>query len=93
MSCDSHRIDRSRRLPFRLAAAAWLTSSIAAIAQCPMCKSAVEKSPEGQQLAGNLNAAILFLFVMPFAIVGTVALFLYRARRRARGPVDPSQTD
>jgi hypothetical protein len=55
---------------------------MAALAQCPMCKSSVENSQDGGRLAGNLNAAILFLFAMPFVIVGTVTLLILRRRKK-----------
>jgi hypothetical protein len=52
----------------------------AVLAQCPMCRTALE-SPEGRQLAGAFNRAILFLLSVPFTLVGTVALLIARSRR------------
>jgi hypothetical protein len=65
-----------------LAAAAWFLVSAIAVAQCPMCKTSVEKSPEGQGLASKLNLAILVLFGAPFAAAGVIGFLLWRAHRR-----------
>lgn len=52
-----------------------------AAAQCPMCRTALD-SPEGRQLAGAFNRAILFLLAIPFAAVGSVVLLVLRHRER-----------
>jgi hypothetical protein len=52
-----------------------------ALAQgCAMCKTALEGDPA----AGAINASILFLMSMPYAIVGTVGAWIYLATRRPR---------
>ena len=52
-------------------------------AQCPMCKTAVMASEEGQRLSQGLNAGILYMLAAPYLIAGAVAVFAYRAYRRA----------
>lgn len=54
-----------------------------AMAQCPMCRTALG-SPEGQQLAPAFQQGILLLLVAPFAAVLTIGL-LIRRRLRAAG--------
>ena len=58
-----------------------------ALAQCAMCRRALQ-SPEGQQMLGAFRAGILFLLVAPFAIFGTVAtLAIRRFRKEVSGRV------
>lgn len=52
-----------------------------ATAQCAMCRRALQ-SPEGQQMVAAFRSGILFLFVAPFAIFGTVATLAVRRFRR-----------
>lgn len=56
-----------------------------ASAQCPMCKTGLVSSPEGQQMAEGFNLGILFLFCVPFVVIGTVTLLILRAHRQTRG--------
>ncbi len=53
-----------------------------ALAQCPMCRTALG-SPEGQQLAAAFRGGILLLVVVPFAAVATIALLVARQLRAA----------
>jgi hypothetical protein len=48
-----------------------------AVAQCAMCKTALEGSAEGRTMQGELNRAILLMLVAPYVIFGgfTVAVF------------------
>lgn len=55
------------------------------LAQCPMCRTALVSSAEGQEIARAFNYGILFLLSAPFWVVGAIALLIYRARR----PVNP----
>ncbi len=62
------------------AAAATLVLAVvadAALAQCPMCRTALG-SPEGQQLAAAFRGGILLLVAAPFTAVGTIALLITR---------------
>ena len=54
-----------------------------ATAQCPMCRTSLEKSQEGQSLAQGINSGILFLLSVPFAVAGIIAAKIYVAHRRA----------
>ncbi len=54
----------------------------AALAQCPMCRTALG-SPEGQQLAAAFRGGILLLVAAPFAAVATIALLIARQLRAA----------
>ncbi len=72
---------------WRLAAAAALALAAMLVpealeAQCPMCRTALS-SPEGQAMVRGFNHAILLLLAAPFALVGTVALSIFRASRVA----------
>ena len=49
---------------------------------CAMCKTALEQSPEGQQLAKSFDYGILFLMGVPYAMFGTVGFVAFRAYRR-----------
>jgi hypothetical protein len=51
-------------------------------AQCAMCVTALENSPEGKSMAASFNRGILFLLAVPYAILGTVGLIVFRAYRR-----------
>jgi hypothetical protein len=51
-------------------------------AQCAMCVTALENSPEGRSMAASFNRGILFLLAVPYAILGTVGVVVFRAYRR-----------
>ena len=51
-----------------------------ALAQCSMCRSVIAQSPEGQRIAGELNKAILVMFLAPYLIFGSFAAFIFRSR-------------
>jgi hypothetical protein len=51
-------------------------------AQCAMCVTALENSPEGRSMAASFNRGILFLLAVPYAILGTVGVIVFRAYRR-----------
>jgi hypothetical protein len=53
-------------------------------AQCAICVTALENSPEGKAMAASFNNGILFLLAMPYAIFGTVGLVVFRAHRRKK---------
>jgi hypothetical protein len=53
-------------------------------AQCPMCRTALEASQEGQALAVKLNHGILVLLAAPFGVAALVGATLHRSRRRRR---------
>jgi hypothetical protein len=74
-----------RRLGTVLAiVAAVVLLSDTALAQCAMCRRALQ-SPEGQQMVAAFRSGILFLLAAPFAIFGTVATLAVR-RFRSKSP-------
>ena len=54
--------------------------SAAALAQCPMCKAAIEGSPDAAAAANGINLAVLVLLVPPVAIFTGVIVFVYKQR-------------
>jgi hypothetical protein len=60
-----------------------------ASAQCALCVTALEQSPEGRAMAGSFNKGILFLLAAPYAMFGMIGFVVYRAyRRKARRSKD-----
>ena len=55
---------------------------VPAQAQCSMCVTALENSPEGKGMAASFNRGILFLLAMPYGILGTAGILIFRAHRR-----------
>ena len=53
-------------------------------AQCAMCRTAIESSPEGQAMAAGFNQAILFLLAAPILIVAGVSLALWHGGCRVK---------
>ena len=53
-----------------------------AFAQCPMCKTALTQSAEGQRIASDFNRAILVMVAAPYLVFGTIAAFVFRSRIR-----------
>ena len=49
---------------------------------CAMCKTALEQSAEGQELAKSFDYGILFLMGVPYMMFGTVGFVAFRAYRR-----------
>ena len=60
-------------------------------AQCALCRTALESSPEGQAMAAGFNQAILFLLAAPFLVVGSGILVFWRAARRGRSQATLSE--
>lgn len=60
--------------------------SMAAQAQCAMCKATIENNNSNDHagLAVGLNFGILYLFVVPYLIIGVIALMWYRSSKHAR---------
>lgn len=52
-------------------------------AQCPMCKIAAESNLKTGGNAGKgLNAGIFYLLLIPYSLVGGVALYWYKNRKK-----------
>jgi hypothetical protein len=78
-----------------VAAAALLGAGLPAEAQCSMCRQVVTQSAEGQQMATELNRAILVMLAAPYLVFGSVLAAVFRGRllgavrarvRRVLGP-------
>ena len=54
------------------------------MAQCAMCRGTVESTVSNGRsiVASDLNVGILYLLVIPYLIVGTIALVWYRNSRK-----------
>lgn len=50
-------------------------------AQCAMCRTALESSPEGRVLASSFAHGILMMLFLPYIIFGTISFAVYRAYR------------
>lgn len=52
-------------------------------AQCAMCRTTIENnvSAGDTALGSGLNLGILYLFVAPYLIIGTIAFFWYKKSR------------
>lgn len=59
-----------------------------AMAQCAMCRKALE-SPEAQETAAAFRRAILLLLPVPFGLAGAIGYRIVRARRRFRLEHEP----
>ena len=57
----------------------------AGVAQCAMCRRALD-SPEGRQMLAAFRSGILVLLVAPFAVFATVAVLAVRDQRRRDAP-------
>lgn len=52
------------------------------IAQCPMCKLSAESNlRDGGTQGKGLNTGILYMFFMPYIIVGTLGYIWYKNRK------------
>lgn len=60
-------------------------TSESVLAQCAMCKGAVETNMStGKNVIGNgINFGIAYLFVFPYLTVGVIAYLWYRNSRKA----------
>ena len=52
------------------------------IAQCPMCKLSAESNlRDGGSAGKGLNTGILYMFFLPYLIVGTLGYLWYKNRK------------
>jgi len=52
-------------------------------AQCAMCRAVLE-SEIGQSTAKGVNNGIVYLMVIPYVLIGGLALFLYRYLKNSK---------
>ena len=57
-----------------------LVSGTVSLAQCAMCRATIENNVSNGDvgIGASLNFGILYLFVMPYLAIGTVAYLWYR---------------
>lgn len=62
-----------------------LLFSLAAQAQCAMCRSSLESNVSAGDVAvsAKLNTGIIYLFVTPYLLFGLIAFFWYRASKKS----------
>jgi hypothetical protein len=61
-----------------------LFSSVAAFAQCAMCRTQLENNVSNGEtgIAAGINIGILYLLSMPYLIVMVLGYFWYKSSRR-----------
>ena len=69
-------------LPAIFIVVAILAFESSGLAQCSMCRTALESSPEGKFLASSFAHGILMLLFLPYVIFGTIATVVIRAYRK-----------
>jgi len=63
----------------------------ALVAQCPMCKISMESNLNNGGTAGKgLNKGILYLFTLPYMIIGGLGFYWYK-NQRLLGEDTPSE--
>jgi len=62
--------------------AAMLLVNIAVSAQCAMCKATAESATENvdKGIGEGLNAGIVYLMLIPYALLATVAIVFFRKK-------------
>lgn len=57
-----------------------ISSTTVSLAQCAMCRATIENNVSNGDvgIGASLNFGILYLFVMPYLAIGTVAYLWYR---------------
>jgi hypothetical protein len=52
--------------------------------QCSMCQATAESSRDaGSSNSDGINKGVMYLFFTPYLIIGTVAYFWWRAKKKA----------
>ena len=52
--------------------------------QCAMCRTALESSVEGQQMAEGFRQGIIFLLAAPYAVIGGISYAIVKAHKNKR---------
>ncbi len=54
------------------------------VAQCAMCRGAVESAVSGgdTSMAANLNIGIMYLFFTPYILIAVIAFIWYKASKK-----------
>ena len=78
-------------LIFSLFLAVFISAPTASSAQCPMCKISMESNLNNGGTAGKgLNKGILYLFSMPYLIIGGLGFYWYKNQKLIDGE-EPSE--
>jgi hypothetical protein len=74
-----------RYLPFIFLVTLFIFSVYLGNAQCAMCQATAETSMDaGSSAAEGINKGVMYLFFMPWIILGTIAYFWWRATKKAQ---------
>jgi hypothetical protein len=70
-------------LPFFLTLILIVGVYLPANAQCAMCTGQVETATNaGSSVALGINKGVLYIFMMPYLIMGTLGYFWWRSRKK-----------
>ena len=71
--------------------AASLFSTLAAAAQCAMCRASVENNVSNgdTSIGAGLNNGILYLVVMPYLMAGIIGYLWYRSSKKKKAKLQP----
>jgi hypothetical protein len=59
--------------------------SVSTSAQCAMCAGQVESATSaGSSIALGVNKGVLYIFMMPYLIMGTLGYFWWRGRKKGQ---------
>ena len=62
-----------------------LVLNVVAFSQCAMCQGQVESSTAaGSSVALGVNKGVLYIFMMPYLIIATVAFFWWKSRKQVQ---------
>jgi len=73
---------RRALFPLVTAAGGWIAATLPALAQCPMCRTAV--GAQGPEAARTVNLAIIVMFVPALALFSSVFVLSFRYRNSPR---------
>jgi len=70
-------------LPFFLVLIITVIDYLPTHAQCAMCSGQVESTTAaGSSVALGINKGVLYIFMMPYLIMGTIGYFWWRGRKK-----------
>ena len=74
-----------RFLPFLLVLVLVAVAFLSGSAQgCSMCSGVTETSTQaGASAAAGINKGVMYIFMMPYLIIGTIWFFWWRAKKKA----------
>ena len=70
-------------LPFLIVLLITMVAYLPMHAQCAMCAGQVESATDaGSSVALGINKGVLYIFMMPYLIMGTIGYFWWRGRKK-----------